>query len=950
MPTTTKKNKLLLIGWDAADWKAIHPLLDSGKMPSLEAFINQGVMGNLSTLDPPLSPMLWTSVATGKRPYKHGIHGFSEPDPVSGAIRPITNLSRTTKAMWNILSQKNLRCNVVGWWPSHPAEPINGVMVSNHYQRAETDPGKPWPMKPGTVHPERLRDPLKELRLHPADVDPEVLQLFVPDAGKVDQEKDKHLVSLAKIIADTVGIHNAATYLMQKEPWDFMAVYYDAIDHFGHGFMKYHPPRRDWVKEEEFALYQHVVEGGYRYHDLMLGALLELAGPDTTVMLISDHGFHPDNLRPNNIPIEPAGPAAEHSPYGIFVMRGEGIKKDECLYAASLIDITPTVLHHFGLPVGDDMDGKTLLHCYENPAPVEHIASWDAVDGDSGRHPPDMQLDPAEASELLAQLVDLGYIDEPGEDQEKALASTVHELRYNLARAYVDGGLHPEAAEEFRALWEAAPNEHRYGVGLLNCLLAQSLPGDAREVFEKLVLNKKADVADATTDLREFKEKHKDKKPEDWSRKDQFARRKLMARTSVNPANFALLEGRLLYEEGRYAESMTVLDRIKNAPEATTRTALLKQTGTTKIRLRKYGAAITDFERAIEIDPNDPGAFAGLAQACLRAKKHLRAAGAAVDSVSLLYGQPRIHFVLGVALHRLARFEEAAKAYEVATTMSPALPDAHRRLANIYQNQLNNPEAAEKHRARITEAKRRRLRIRRERGARRVTADNDTVEPDSDTAPVGPNQRHPEPFPVDEAVQVVAGLPRSGTSMVMQMLVAGGMDPLCDDKREADDSNPRGYLELERVKSLGRDASWLGQQGRGKVTKIVAPLIPALQRNPRYQVVFIHRDLDEVVASQRAMLERLGRKGAKHLTADQLKRQFRQQVVRARSVLQGLPSTRVLDVRHENILKHPQDAAREIAGFFRAGLDIDAMAACVDPSLHREKKKTEPPALGGTAK
>ncbi|PAW73105.1 MAG: hypothetical protein B9S38_04645, partial [Verrucomicrobiia bacterium Tous-C4TDCM] len=95
---SSSPRKVLLVGWDAADWKVIHPLLDAGKMPHLARFIEQGVMGNIATLQPALSPTLWTSIATGKRPYKHGILGFSEPDPVTGGIRPITNLSRKTKA------------------------------------------------------------------------------------------------------------------------------------------------------------------------------------------------------------------------------------------------------------------------------------------------------------------------------------------------------------------------------------------------------------------------------------------------------------------------------------------------------------------------------------------------------------------------------------------------------------------------------------------------------------------------------------------------------------------------------------------------------------------------------------------------------------------------------------------------------------------------------------
>ena len=112
--------KVLLIGWDAADWDVINPLMDRGEMPNLESLVNTGVMGNLSTLYPELSPMLWTSIATGKRAFKHGIHGFTEPDPLGNGVRPVTNLSRKTKALWNILCQNGKKCNVVGWWPSHP--------------------------------------------------------------------------------------------------------------------------------------------------------------------------------------------------------------------------------------------------------------------------------------------------------------------------------------------------------------------------------------------------------------------------------------------------------------------------------------------------------------------------------------------------------------------------------------------------------------------------------------------------------------------------------------------------------------------------------------------------------------------------------------------------------------------------------------------------------------
>src|SRR5207248_4665893 len=90
MHTDHRPRKVLLIGWDAADWRVIMPLIDAGKMPNLGRVIEEGICGNIATLQPVLSPMLWTSIATGKRAYKHGIHGFSEPDPITGSIRRVT--------------------------------------------------------------------------------------------------------------------------------------------------------------------------------------------------------------------------------------------------------------------------------------------------------------------------------------------------------------------------------------------------------------------------------------------------------------------------------------------------------------------------------------------------------------------------------------------------------------------------------------------------------------------------------------------------------------------------------------------------------------------------------------------------------------------------------------------------------------------------------------------
>jgi predicted AlkP superfamily phosphohydrolase/phosphomutase len=151
-------NRILLLGWDAADWKVINPLLERGEMPHLAKLIERGVMGNLATLRPALSPMLWTSIVTGKRADKHGILGFVEPHPEGKGMRPISSHCRTCKALWNILTDHDMPSAFVGWFASQPAEIINGTIVTNLFPHAQGTSFDEWPLPPGCISPESKRD------------------------------------------------------------------------------------------------------------------------------------------------------------------------------------------------------------------------------------------------------------------------------------------------------------------------------------------------------------------------------------------------------------------------------------------------------------------------------------------------------------------------------------------------------------------------------------------------------------------------------------------------------------------------------------------------------------------------------------------------------------------------------------------------------------------------
>ena len=140
--------------------------------------------------------MLWTSIATGKRPGKHGIYGFSEPNADRTGVQPMTNVSRKCKAIWNILNQNDLRSLVVGWWPSHPAEPIDGVMVSDFFHKAPRKPSDPWNLLPKCVHPGELTSELSECRVHPLEFKREDILPFLPQGGEIDQTTDRRVACL----------------------------------------------------------------------------------------------------------------------------------------------------------------------------------------------------------------------------------------------------------------------------------------------------------------------------------------------------------------------------------------------------------------------------------------------------------------------------------------------------------------------------------------------------------------------------------------------------------------------------------------------------------------------------------------------------------------------------------------------------------------------------------
>jgi len=662
-PVQRRARRLLIVGWDAADWMMIDRLWASGAMPRLRRLVDAGLRADLASALPRLSPLLWSTIATGVTPDRHGILNFVEPNPDPAATTPLrlaSSTSRRVKALWNVLTQAGLRTHVVSWYASHPAEPLRGVCVSNMLQEGEpTTGGGPWPTTPGLVHPREEEAAIAAMRVGTWSLGARDLQTFIPRLRDVERS-DARPRSLAKQLARTASVHAAAiSVLSRHREWDCAMVFYEGIDTIGHLFMEYLPPRHGAATERDVRLYGEVMPATYRLHDRMLGELLDLAGPDTTVLLLSDHGFHSDHRRPV-ITAELAADRAAleaswHRETGILVLSGPGIARGASTHGARLVDVAPTAMALLGVPVGKDLDGRPLAEAFHppcSPDSLPSIASWETEPGDAGQHPADLRLDPFEAHDALRQLVDLGYMADPSGSAEAQLDLVRRETEFNRAVVFSTTGRSAAAAEVLAGLVREKPEERRYVESLSKALLAC------------------ARSSEATAVLRAFIER------------------------SPDPLEPRLaLAGALLAggdEEGATKEFL----RLRQ--QSTERDDLALGMGELATALGRLDEAQRFLQQAKSHDPS-VGAHLALCRLALARSRFETAGEHALDALEIDRIHAEANLLLGVALAWIGDLVHARTSLELALAREPGLIEAGRFLAAIdrRQGRLDDAERRE---------------------------------------------------------------------------------------------------------------------------------------------------------------------------------------------------------------------------------------------------------------
>jgi hypothetical protein len=398
-PGPRRRERLLLVGFTSCDRVIAERLMAAGRMPNLARLRAEGVWGQVLASEPLLAPALWTTVATGRNPMAHDVLTPWAARPDGGGVGPVGRPSWHAPAFWQILEAAGRRTITVGWPATAPATDWPGVHVDARFAVATGPDFATWAVPRGAVSPATMLPSLRELRVHPTDMEGAMVAPFVPRIAEIDQYRESGLTKLAVMLAAVSTVHAVATELLATQDWDAAAVHYDWLD----------PIQRSFLSHGAESRFGGVVDAAYNFADALLGRLMALAGEDTTLWVMSPNGVR--------LSLPPGGAAQTLSwrGTGFIAARGRWIAGGQTLAPVRLADIAPSLLARFGLVA--EMDGKRLsalapgqsrrtvtVPAMKPPAPDRHVAALKSLGYDDT--PSEAQaaaLTRAEAAGLIAQ-------------------------------------------------------------------------------------------------------------------------------------------------------------------------------------------------------------------------------------------------------------------------------------------------------------------------------------------------------------------------------------------------------------------------------------------------------------------------------------------------------------------------------------------------------------------
>ncbi len=675
---------VLWIGWDAADWNLLDPLMEQGRMPHFNALKNQGSWGLLKTIPPALSPVVWTSMATGVSPEHHGILDFWVASRVSGNRIPITSNIRQAPALWNILSESDLSSIFVGFWGTWPAERVKGAMVSDRvaYQLFRYDTIEEEESR--KVFPELLYDELGNFKSSRAGIRHKDTTRFWDlkeedfYAGAMrDPGLFRTVDDFKGILSSTITYYEMARYLLAKYSPQFFCLYFEGTDTICHLFARYRPPAMEGVSEEEVRRYGETIENYYIYHDELLGELLSINDGKRKVMLCSDHGFKFGDDRPITDPRIGIGPAADwHRKFGIVLVDGDGVKKNRDIGVVGAMDIAPTLLAMMNLPIPANMEGEVLRDAFKQQylaqLPKKAAEPVD-VEGIGETEPVASSLD----GQIMDKLANLGYVD-----------SETPASQINLGTALMGKGEIQKAKDQFESALEDNPNSVPALANLASIYIREGRVKKAEELISKAlemdpeseylrlleadILQMRGQAVKAEEKLKELLELN----PRSAQVHSTLAKL-YMNLNQLDKAEKEFLEA--LKADPMMADALNSLGNIA------------KSQG-------KLDTAETYYLKAIEADPDFIGPYNNLGLLYGQLNKEKDARRYYEEAIEVQADNPFVHNNYGTFLLQLGDLRNAEKKFRQAIELNPYYAEAHNNLGIVKDRQELIDEAEEAYR------------------------------------------------------------------------------------------------------------------------------------------------------------------------------------------------------------------------------------------------------------
>ena len=423
--------RLIVLGLDGLEPALFAPLLRAGLMPNLAGLLRRGRHGPLTPILADCAPACWASLVTGRWPDTHGVLAAREADTLNGGAKASDGASLQVPALWDWLAAAGIGSFRVGLPLNHPASGP-GVCVSGAYPGAFGQGGRWDDLPPGTfsgLDADTL-DLLDELRVHPDVVDGDTIGSLLPGLAAINLAADRRPAFIGVALARAFSLHNAATALLERQPAASGIIRYSLPAELCGKFLAYHPPRLPAVCDADFELYRHVIASAYRLTDMLLGRIVELAGPHAAMLMVSLHGYRLEpefraNGRENHA-------LQDIRPEGWWLLAGPGIAAVPASQQATVLDLAPTALAALGLAAPAEWPGRSLWPVAHDlrPCPAPPARYTPPAEPQAG----------TEDAQWLAQLAAMGLTDPLAERLAADQAAAVAEQEWNRYRILMQRG------------------------------------------------------------------------------------------------------------------------------------------------------------------------------------------------------------------------------------------------------------------------------------------------------------------------------------------------------------------------------------------------------------------------------------------------------------------------------------------------------------------------------